>query len=277
MTIYKEERSRGWLEAEHRQLTRSIWFSMVAVRVFSERATLTHQLGEFIVKKQDEALLKNPYFKVSVSGGSLINALHDCLVADKQLAPRVEWSKWQVYFSDERIVPLTHDDSNYGTFKKDVLDKLPSAVQVNVHHMDDSLVLNGDAQSNNKIAAEYEQILPESLDLVLLGCGPDGHTCSLFPGEKHKYLLSETTKRVAWCHDSPKPPSDRITFTLPVLKEAGALCFVAEGSSKQDIMHDIFDLKNDQLPTVLINKLYGGKTSWFVNDEAFVKVQTKTF
>lgn len=250
---------------------------MVTVSVFSERASLTHQLGEFIVKKQDEALQKKSDFKVSVSGGSLIGALYEGLVADKSLSSRIQWPKWQIYFSDERIVPLTDADSNYGTFKKTVLDRLPSTIQPNTYPMDESLVGSDDAESKNKIAAEYEQIVPQSFDLVLLGCGPDGHTCSLFPGEKHRYLLNETTKRVAWCHDSPKPPSDRITFTLPVLKDAKALCFVAEGSSKQDIMHEIFDLKNNQLPTVLVNKLFGEKTSWFVNEEAFGKVQTKSF
>ncbi|CAI4039538.1 hypothetical protein SMKI_08G2060 [Saccharomyces mikatae IFO 1815] len=250
---------------------------MVTVSVFPVRASLTHQLGEFIVKKQDEALQKKTDFKVSVSGGSLINALYESLVADESLSSRVQWSKWKIYFSDERIVPLTDADSNYGAFKKVVLNKLPSTIQTNIYPMDESLVGNNDAESKNKIAAEYEQILPQSLDLVLLGCGPDGHTCSLFPGEKHKYLLEETSKRVAWCHDSPKPPSDRITFTLPVLKDAKALCFVAEGSSKQNIMHEIFDLKNDQLPTVLINKLFDKKTYWFVNKEAFGKVQTKNF
>lgn len=215
---------------------------MVTVGVFSERASLTHQLGEFIVKKQDEALQKKSDFKVSVSGGSLIDALYESLVADESLSSRVQWSKWQIYFSDERIVPLTDADSNYGAFKRAVLDKLPSTSQPNVYPMDESLI-GSDAESNNKIAAEYERIVPQVLDLVLLGCGPDGHTCSLFPGETHRYLLNETTKRVAWCHDSPKPPSDRITFTLPVLKDAKALCFVAEGSSKQNIMHEIFDLK----------------------------------
>ncbi|CAI4881208.1 CLL_collapsed_G0025010.mRNA.1.CDS.1 [Saccharomyces cerevisiae] len=249
---------------------------MVTVGVFSERASLTHQLGEFIVKKQDEALQKKSDFKVSVSGGSLIDALYESLVADESLSSRVQWSKWQIYFSDERIVPLTDADSNYGAFKRAVLDKLPSTSQPNVYPMDESLI-GSDAESNNKIAAEYEHIVPQVLDLVLLGCGPDGHTCSLFPGETHRYLLNETTKRFAWCHDSPKPPSDRITFTLPVLKDAKALCFVAEGSSKQNIMHEIFDLKNDQLPTALVNKLFGEKTSWFVNEEAFGKVQTKTF
>ncbi|CAI4495468.1 CIH_collapsed_G0022270.mRNA.1.CDS.1 [Saccharomyces cerevisiae] len=42
-------------------------------------------------------------------------------------------------------------------------------------------------------------------------------------------------------------------------------------------MHEIFDLKNDQLPTALVNKLFGEKTSWFVNEEAFGKTHMRAF
>lgn len=244
---------------------------MVSVNKFSEKKDLAHRLGEVVVNAQDEALKHSDVFNLAISGGSLVNVLHSTLIEDKEFAPKVKWDKWRVYFCDERIVPLDHADSNYGAFKTAVLDKLEQKVQV--FPIDESLV-NGGEKEFQEIAEKYAAIIPKSFDLILLGCGPDGHTCSLFPGEKHAYLLQEREKRVCWCHDSPKPPPNRVTFTIPVLEDAKQLVFVAEGASKQDIMHQIFDLKNNELPTALINSLFTTKVTWIVNDEAFAKVQT---
>lgn len=70
-------------------------------------------------------------------------------------------------------------------------------------------------------------------DALILGVGPDGHTCSLFPGHK---LCEETSVWVAPISDSPKPPPNRITFTFPILNNARYCAFIAIGSSKADIL-----------------------------------------
>ena len=75
-------------------------------------------------------------------------------------------------------------------------------------------------------------------DLLLLGCGPDGHTCSLFPGSD---LLREEDAWVLSISDSPKPPPKRITISLPVAQAGLKIAFVATGGGKKEIMKQIFD------------------------------------
>lgn len=245
---------------------------MVLIHKCGAEDNLPHKFGEFLLQNQDKALSKNDVFNVAISGGSLVDVLGKALISDAEIANRVDWAKWHIYFVDERIVPLNHADSNYKAFKQAVLDKLP--VQPKMYPINELLVNKG-PEGNEQLAKEYEDILPKKLDILLLGCGPDGHTCSLFPGDRHKYLIEEKIKRVVWCHDSPKPPSDRITITLPVMEDAGAICFVALGASKQRIMHEIFDVKNTELPSALVNKLFDDKVNWFIDTAAFETVTTK--
>ena len=80
-------------------------------------------------------------------------------------------------------------------------------------------------------AKQYEEGLKErlpsmELDLALCGMGPDGHTCSLFPGHP---LLSEESVNIAPISDSPKPPPKRITMTYRLLRKCHQVVFVVTG------------------------------------------------
>ena len=70
------------------------------------------------------------------------------------------------------------------------------------------------------------------LDLIALGIGPDGHVASLFPGAST--LDAGTEALCLGVHESPKPPPERITLSLAVLRAARRCLLLATGAGKAD-------------------------------------------
>lgn len=241
------------------------------LHAFSSVDHLATALRAYVIQTQNAGLARHSAFKIAVSGGSLPKTLAQALLAPASgPEDKVEFSKWEIFFADERAVPLDHADSNYALLKSELLDKIPEAEKPTVHTIDTDHL--DDIQ---ELADQYEQKLVGSFasrdsvrlpifDLLLLGCGPDGHTCSLFPGHA---LLRETSAWVAPIEDSPKPPPKRITLTLPVVTHAVRVAFVATGGGKKDIMKQIFD-SSTGLPCTLVNEATGERCSWFVDDAA---------
>ncbi|GMM29727.1 6-phosphogluconolactonase [Martiniozyma asiatica (nom. inval.)] len=252
------------------------------VKVHSYKGSqLPKELADFIITHQNSTLSTKSKFSIAISGGSLIKILASGLLNNSA----VEWSKWVIYFSDERLVPLDDEESNYGGFKKAVLDPLahsgivgPTVVTINESLVHSTVSTAKDVEAtkktDRKIAEEYQSEIPQDgIDLVLLGCGPDGHTCSLFPGHA---LLNESHRYVAELSDSPKMPPRRITLTLSYLEKCGTLCFVATGSGKREVMADIFS-GGSTLPCAIVNGLKtSGGICWYVDDDAIEGVELKT-
>lgn len=240
---------------------------MVKVYSYNDNDAIAQSLAKFIISQQDAVLATHEKFTVAISGGSLINILAKGLLKNDQ----IKWSKWVIYFSDERVVPLNDKDSNFGSFEKMVLEPLAheSKVGPKVVTINENLVHLDDHSTDAEIARVYASELPENgINLVLLGCGPDGHTCSLFPGHK---LLEENTLDVASLYDSPKPPPRRITLTFKYLAMCNTLAFVATGASKQAVLKEIFEDSSSKLPCAKVNalvKTISGGVCWFVDDAA---------
>lgn len=184
----------------------------------------------------------------------------------------VDFAKWDILFADERCVPLDSDDSNFKACDDVFLSKLPG---VRVHTMDPTLEPSAAAEAYE---AEFVSC-GGRLDLALLGSGADGHTASLFPS--HPLFEEPTTKLVAPIYDSPKPPPRRITFTLPVLKAARNVAFVATGAAKADIFATMFYRRTDGSVQLLENpphlpvtavKSYDGTAEWFIDSTAAAKI-----
>ncbi|ODN78805.1 6-phosphogluconolactonase [Cryptococcus amylolentus CBS 6039] len=257
---------------------------------FDDTTHLQSSLANFVLKAQADAVAHRGVFTIALSGGSLPNQLKP--LADLE---GIHWDKWQVFFADERIVPLDHPESNYNACAKAFLDHVPIARE-QIHTINTDLfreqtrvdptgeIRKGEEEAAETeavdIADEYEKQLVQTFaggnaaryptfDLILLGMGPDGHTCSLFPGHE---LLSENDRWVAEIQDSPKPPLRRITLTYPVLNHAFRCAFVAAGEGKQDMLAEILDKPEDGLPCSRVRPASPGLVFWFVDNAAAAKV-----
>lgn len=242
---------------------------------FGSTDTLATYLRTYVLQCQQAGFSRHNAFKVGISGGSLPKTFAKALLAQGNGSPEdtVDFSKWEIFFADERAVPLDHQDSNFKLLKDEFLDKIPSDLgkpivhTIDVQHMDNVQEMADEYQDSlmKSFAAKDSVKLP-IFDLLLLGCGPDGHTCSLFPNHE---LLRESDAWVAAIEDSPKPPPKRITLTLPVITHANKIAFVATGEGKKEILKTILDTEEGRsLPCGLVNEGGAERVSWFTDNGA---------
>lgn len=203
------------------------------------KAAVPEVLNACIVDCSQAAIEERGVFTVALSGGSNVGFLSSLLNTFEAKGVDPTFHAWHVLLADERCVPPTDKDSNMGALQEQVFSKL-SIPSSQIHGINQEKLSDSSA-----VAADYEPIVHEvlaksggKLDLAVLGFGPDGHTCSLFP---HHALLKEDTKWVASLDDSPKPPPSRITLTYPVLNEKTRhVIFCGAGASKTPILRELF-------------------------------------
>jgi 6-phosphogluconolactonase len=242
------------------------------IRVFADAEAISRAAADEFVRCAREAVAARGRFTVALSGGSTPKRLYQ-LLADPPYRDQVDWSKVELFWGDERSVPPDHNDSNYHTAQEAMLRKLPVST-ARVHRME------AERADRDAAARDYEAVLarafdttlgtaPPSLDLILLGMGPDGHTASLFP---HTTALQETARWVV-VNYVPKFATDRMTFTAPVLNRAREVLFLIAGTDKAEPLHEVLEGKpnTDLYPSQLV-KPSAGQLVWFVDRSAAAKL-----
>jgi len=149
----------------------------------------------------------------------------------------VDWSRVHLFFGDDRYVPCSDDDRNEKQAREALLDHV-GIPDGNIHPMpasDDGFGadLDGAARAYERdlaSVAEPGSPTPE-FDVHLLGMGGEGHVNSLFP---HTAAVLETARMVVGVADSPKPPPQRITLTLPAVRRSLQVWLVVSGEAKAD-------------------------------------------
>lgn len=172
---------------------------------------------EQIVQSSEKAIEERDCYKIVLAGGGTPEKIYQQMVKME-----TDWSKWKIYYGDERCLSADDKDRNSVMSTNALLSKvnIPTA---NIFTMLTELGA-ADAAKNYRVAIDDV----EQFDLVLLGMGEDGHTASLFPGHIHNQ--EETVHEV---YNSPKPPSDRISLSAKTLANTRKLIFIVTGDSKQ--------------------------------------------
>ncbi|RNA15875.1 6-phosphogluconolactonase [Brachionus plicatilis] len=241
---------------------------MCAAVVSEDPAKTVKNLCRHIVQAIETLSPNREFITIGLSGGSLIKQLSDELPNHKQKLD-AHIPKLRFLFCDERFVPLDHDDCTYYGFLKNNFFKNLNIPPENV------FPIKADAENVGKCAADYESKMKNLLnsnkgfDILLLGIGPDGHTCSLFPGHKSFIDGSNSQSLVIPVCDSPKPPPQRVTLTLPYINNSSYLFFCAVGENKASMLKKILEDKDLSLPSANVRPASGeGVLKWFIDQAA---------
>ena len=204
------------------------------LEIFPESQTLVAAAARRLADTiQTAVAARGQALVVLTGGGNGIGLLRSLDTQGRQ----IDWSKVHLFWGDERYVPEDDDERNDRQARAALLDHIdiPSS---HVHAMPAS-----DGEFGNDLAAAalaYEQLLAANaepgqrvpnFDVHLLGMGPEGHINSLFPDTP---AVLETTRMVVPVENSPKPPPQRITLTLPAVQRSREVWLMVSGASKAD-------------------------------------------
>lgn len=175
---------------------------------------------DFIHAAEVAALSTHGAFHLVLAGGSTPGRVYQALAAKAR-----DWSRWHVWYGDERCLPCGHPERNSTLAEQTWLKRvaLPGA---NIRVIPAELGAVAGAEAYARLLDGMCQF-----DLVLLGLGEDGHTASLFPG--HAWGDSADAPDALPVFDAPKPPAERISLSARRLSAARQVLFLATGKGKQ--------------------------------------------
>ena len=242
-----------------------------SVCVLPRLEVLSRRVAQELIPLARSAIDSRGRFTLALAGGKTPESLYGILAHDFQ--DQIPWSGVHLFWGDERCVPPDHPDSNFGMASRVFVSKIRIPAK-NIHR------IPAEMMPPEKAAGTYEEILRQyfgplgeedssfTFDLVLLGIGKDGHTASLFPGDRASKEDHRWVARVTAPENTK--PRQRITLTLPILNRAQNVFFIVSGADKRDVVRSIL---NDPKEA---SKLYPaarvqpkGEIKWFLDEEAY--------
>ena len=167
------------------------------------------------------AIRQRGAFHLVISGGETPRKIYQQL-----RTAQADWSKWHIYFSDERCLPTTDKNRNSRMAGEAWLDLVPIP-ESQIYIIPTEI---GAPQSALRYAAILSTV--KMFDLVLLGLGEDGHTASLFPN--HDWGDKPDSPDTLAVINAPKPPSERVSLSATRLSHSRGVLFIVAGESKRN-------------------------------------------
>jgi len=174
--------------------------------------------ADWLAARLAEAVAARGRASLALSGGTSPRPMY------QELARRpVEWGRITLLFVDDRCVPPDHEKSNYRMVAESLLAGVAPA---SVHRMP------GERPDRDAAAADYARLVPDAVDVMLLGMGDDGHTASLFPGTD----WSVPTGARCLATRAPVAPHERLTLSPEVLRAARRVLVQVAGAGKAPVV-----------------------------------------
>lgn len=228
------------------------------VNVFSTPTETAHALVKHILLLVAEK--KGKPFHLALSGGSTPALLFDIWASHyRELTP---WEQLRFYWVDERCVPPTHEESNYGMTYRYLLSRVP-VVESHIFRIQGEMPAELECQRYSELVTSELPIKDTFpiFDLVLLGAGDDGHTSSIFPAQKH--LLTSSHVYAPSVH--PQSGQKRVALTGEPIIRALHVIFLMTGESKCPILQAL-ESEEDSGPAAYVAHHAMNKVEAFVDE-----------
>ena len=202
------------------------------VVVAGSRAELAELVADKFIVRVRKTVKRRGVAHVLLTGGTIASDVHRA-IAHHLERDSVDWSQVFMWWGDERFLPAGDPDRNHTQAQLDFLGAV-GIPEGNVFPMAPSDQAADAEQAASHYAALLQEFAGESgpwpeFDIAFAGVGPDGHVLSVFPGSSQAAM---TDPAVVGVSDSPKPPPQRVTLTIPLLNMARRVWMVAAGSEK---------------------------------------------
>ena len=196
------------------------------IKTFENKKNLESSLLLKISICISDAIKKYGDARFLLSGGSTPMNLYSLLSEET-----IEWEKVKIGLVDERFVPIENLFNNETQIKNNLLKN--SAKFATIFGM----VYNYENEMLNlKMVNQQYKTFFERIDFTILGMGEDGHTASLFPGDKESEELMNTSNIGIFSTKSPSFPYNRITCSKELIAKSNYIALFISGETKFNVL-----------------------------------------